>query len=505
MTEDVREAGVPTTDDLRSFARRPFLAMLWLMVPAAAVTASVNGNPWVAPTVATGVMALLAQLMCLWSGVGSALTRQVLAVAAVVGVSSLVLAAAGPWQIDFHMIYFAVLATMVPFCDWRMILTAAAVTAVHHLSFAFFLPWAVFPDGGDIYRVLFHAVVVVLEVAALLLINDRLVALLDRARDAVIESQAQRREIQDLMAREQTRSAANEDQKRSLMQEVARDLEGTVGSVVEQMGAAVQRLNGDAGSLSRAMETTGGAVRNFAAGADAARDQAAAVADAATALREAIASVSAKATDSSAQARRSAEQAASARGELTELQQSIEGVGDVVRSIGEIAAQTNLLALNATIESARAGEAGQGFAVVANEVKTLADQSQQLTDRVFNQIAEVKAKAERAIASAVLTTEAVEAIDRVLEEINETAVGNARQTDTVLEGIREVSRETERVSGEIVGAEKAIGDAENVAGSVVSASEGIAAGTRKLRDALATFLSRVGSESGENRAMDRAA
>ena len=63
-----------------------------------------------------------------------------------------------------------------------------------------------------------------------------------------------------------------------------------------------------------------------------------------------------------------------------ELRNTVDGLSDIVNSIGLIANQTNLLALNASIEAARAGEAGKGFAVVAAEFKKLAGDTRSATD-----------------------------------------------------------------------------------------------------------------------------
>jgi methyl-accepting chemotaxis protein len=107
---------------------------------------------------------------------------------------------------------------------------------------------------------------------------------------------------------------------------------------------------------------------------------------------------------------------------MAESTNEIRTVLEVIQSIAE---QTNLLALNAAIEAARAGEQGRGFAVVADEVRTLASRTHGSTAEIKNMIARlVQASAD-----------SVQAVDTCLDQIG-TTVGFARQSDTALQDIR---------------------------------------------------------------------
>jgi len=112
--------------------------------------------------------------------------------------------------------------------------------------------------------------------------------------------------------------------------------------------------------------------------------------------------------------------------EVDALGNASQAIGDVIRIISGIAEQTNLLALNATIEAARAGEVGRGFAVVANEVKELARETAEATQKVSDQITGIQASSQQVASGIHATSQTIGELDTVQARINEVLEEQAR-------------------------------------------------------------------------------
>lgn len=154
-------------DKLRQHFGRFLVVLTWIHVPFIALVAAWIGRGVAAPTLIA--LALAASLQLSWLMRGTApVTRYVSAVAMVGEPALLVYLFSGhPWQMDMHMYFFATLALVIGWCDWRPIVVAAITIAAHHLMLNFIFPFAVFPGGADLPRVYLHASIVAFQTVVL--------------------------------------------------------------------------------------------------------------------------------------------------------------------------------------------------------------------------------------------------------------------------------------------------------------------------------------------------
>ena len=352
---------------------------------AAALTDS-----WV-PALGVGLPAFLVPLLISRSAAGQLVTRIAVACAAMIFAALLIHQTRG--VIESHFGIFVLLAFLVLYCDWRPLVAAAALIAVHHLSFAWLQATGagvyVFPEFDGVGRVLVHAAYVVVETGLLCYIAGILRGLVQdgmtvssfalRVADGHLDyafdpKQLESRPLLAAVARmqDELRSTVSEarntaDSLKSLaarLQATSREIADGVGeqhSSTSAMAAAVEEMTV---SINHITDNASDA-RRLSSDSSEAAAQGSKVVKAAVGKMSGIAGVIGTAVE-----------------RVEALGRESERAAEVVGIIKGIADQTNLLALNAAIEAAWAGELGRGFAVVADEVRKLAERTTTATDEI---------------------------------------------------------------------------------------------------------------------------
>ncbi|WP_246034611.1 methyl-accepting chemotaxis protein [Azoarcus indigens] len=272
-----------------------------------------------------------------------------------------------------------------------------------------------------------------------------------------------------------------------------------VGKVIfdaQRVADAADSLSGHARSVAegssaqrQASESMGQAIQEMTAGVTAVAESAGKTAGNAQEARELSREGARIVGDASSEIASIARSVDASAHVIDALGQRSEAISGIVKVIREIADQTNLLALNAAIEAARAGEQGRGFAVVADEVRKLAERTSAATGEITTMIGAIQEETRSAIASirsgsqqaeagAELAQQAAQALERInlgaqrtMERIDEIAIAIAqqgREASGVAEHVRDIVEMADRNSS---GAERTLGEAKELESLAVNLHE----------------------------------
>lgn len=501
------------------------MILLWGMaIQALAINVLTGQNEWTV-LLATAALAAINMLDYL-NAPGSERNQLTSAAALAIAVALIVYRFEGhPWQPDMHMQFFAALAVLAVYCNWHAIVTFTAIVAVHHLSLTFLMPGAVFLGEADLGRAVLHAVILLVEAAALISIGIMLVRALrqaatdkETAESALKEAEIQRQQrFAQHEADTHDRTLRMNEQQRvvteieaGLIRLARGDLSKPIDSpahapfpaeydvlrsafnnTLHQLDDLIERVDGisgivrgDASEIKRATQDVH----------DSANAQAVTMSDNARVLESVIGTMT-----TSLETARKAEIESRENQSLAEMggdvvQQAItamdaieKSASQITRIIGvieEIAFQTNLLALNAGVEAARAGDAGKGFAVVATEVRGLADRAtvsaREIRALISESETQVKSGSELVGKTGESLSQIVQRAQRIRELIDRIVISSQNQNNDLMQARANLER-----------SEKLTSKTQSAVGHTLTLVQGITDKADDLVTTLAVFKTPV--------------
>lgn len=299
--------------------------------------------------------------------------------------------------------------------------------------------------------------------------------------------------LEELEFAKKQEEAAIASQRRAEMLEIADRFQTAVGGIVDMVSTASHELETAAGTLTETATETQELSGMVAAASEQASANVDSVAAAAEEMSASVGEISRQVHDSSRIAADAVKQADRTDARINDLLQAAGRIGDVVRLITAIAEQTNLLALNATIEAARAGEAGRGFAVVASEVKALAEQTAKATDEISSQITGMQsATQESAVAIREIST-TISRIADIAATIAATVEEQGTATAEIARNVGEAAKGTAEVADKISQVNRGASATGTASSQVLSSARSLSTESGNLKGEVARFLTTIRS------------
>ncbi len=298
-------------------------------------------------------------------------------------------------------------------------------------------------------------------------------------------------ETRSLSAKQEEMKREAELEKKSSMNMLANDFDSRTSGIIQALASAATEMQATANQMTSSSSNTAQASALVAAAATEADSNVQTVASASEELSASSAEIAKQISSVAQKSTRASHEAETTSHEVSELNSLADSIGEVVGAIKGIAEQTNLLALNATIEAARAGEAGKGFAVVADEVKKLAMETAQKTEQIDERVGKIQ----HAIRSSV------EAVQRIISDVRQideatTTVASAVEeqyaaTAEIGRNVAEASTGTQQVAQTIISVQRNAEETGQAASTVLEAAGELARISTDLQEQVKEFLDEI--------------
>ncbi|QWG26053.1 HAMP domain-containing protein [Bradyrhizobium sediminis] len=280
-------------------------------------------------------------------------------------------------------------------------------------------------------------------------------------------------------------------QRKADMIRLADEFEGAVGEIVETVSSASSELEASAGTLTSTAERAQELTTAVAAASEEASTNVQSVASATEEMASSVNEISRQVQESARMANEAVDQTRRTNDRVSALSKAAARIGDVVELINTIAEQTNLLALNATIEAARAGEAGRGFAVVASEVKALAEQTAKATGEIGQQIAGIQAATQESVGAIQEISSTIEKLSEISSTIAAAVEEQGAATQEISRNVQQAAHGTQQVSSNITDVQRGASETGSASSQVLSAAQSLSGDSNRLKLEVGKFLSSV--------------